>query len=93
MEVEVGFGCRDDANVAGHEPVEGKKESLGGDAGDVGVEIGHLAHRVHARIGAPGAERGNGMAVHAPQGLLELALHGASVALALPAAEGRSVVR
>src|SRR5208282_932805 len=92
VEVEIGLVGGEDAQVARQEPVQGGEEAAGLDAGDVGVEVGHLAHRVDAGVRAPRAERRYGMPVHALERELELALHRARVALALPASELRAVV-
>jgi hypothetical protein len=56
------------------------------------AHAGGLAARVHAGVGAAGARDRHGRPAQALQRRLEVALHGADVALALPAGEAGTVV-
>ena len=56
------------------------------------VEVRHLAQRVHARVGAASAAHASRLAREAEHRILERALHGRAIGLALPAEERRAVV-
>jgi hypothetical protein len=83
----------DDADVVGHEPIEGPGQVLRRH-GPAQVERRHLAQRVDAGIGAAGPGHRHAAAVaQAAQGLLQHALHGAGAArLRLPSLEVGPVV-
>ena len=63
-----------------------------GRAHRAGVEVRHLRARMHAGVGAPGAVGAHRLAGDLRERALEHVLHGASMSLALPAAEGVSGV-
>ncbi len=58
----------------------------------VEVEMGDLAERVDAGVGAPGAEHRRRLAREVPDRLLDRLLDRGAVLLALPADEGAAVV-
>ena len=56
------------------------------------IEVHHLVERMHAGVGAPGADRVNGAACHLRKRPFQRVLHGAALGLSLPAAETAAVV-
>ena len=56
------------------------------------INVPDLPRGVNARIRAPGANDGRGLADEAPQRCLKRLLHGLAVGLSLPADKGRAVV-
>jgi len=79
-------------DLLGQQPVEAADEALGRDHHRQ-IEVGHLAGGVDAGVGPSRADDGRlEAASHDGQRPLELALHRAPVALALPAAEAAAEV-
>ena len=56
------------------------------------INVPDLPRGMNARIRAPGANDGRGLADEAPQRCLKRLLHGLAVGLSLPADKGRAVV-
>ena len=78
-------------DAGGQETVERAQEVLRRDA-RAGLAVRHLAERVHARVGAPGAVEANLLAGDLLQGVHQRALDGGNVGLDLPAVELAAVV-